>query len=244
MDQYVTLPQVTQQFQQVRDTVGNLIGPITACGARQYQFDYTPTFLQVNLTSDIFEQISLGVESMFDSDIGNYPISIRVSLVSFPNVMELITGFTIYIHPRPVNRLPFFSPKLPLTEIIQLLVPERMPTSWSFEIPSIIDPDGETVTMTYALGLASSFVSFQNGQLIIDDIRDFNSTSMAPGFYPIFFTLNDGNNSTIYTLPLILISAYDTSNSTNSTSLETDLANQQAEEQHRLELQAYINWLQ
>jgi hypothetical protein len=197
MDQYVTLPQVTQQFPQVRDTVGNLIGPITACGARQYQFDYTPTFLKVSLASDVLQQNSLSVLSVDESDVGDYPITMRVSLVSFPNVNESVVSFTIHIHSstEQVNRMPILESDLPNELYIQMLFPWEDKTSWIYELPSIFDPEGDPVTIScYIYGKASSFVKFENRTLTIDDIRDFNSTSMAPDSYLIFFTIDDGTN--------------------------------------------------
>ena len=70
-------------------------------------------------------------------------------------------------------------------------------------MPPIFDDDNDPVTVTANFGLLDGFMKLNGNLILINEIRDSKS-SMKPGFYPLFFTLNDGRNQTQFNVPLII----------------------------------------
>ena len=65
--------------------------------------------------------------------------------------------------------------------------------SWYYTLPPIFDDDNDTVKVTGNFGLLDSFIKLDGKLISIDEIRDSKS-SIKPGFYSLFFTLNDVKN--------------------------------------------------
>jgi hypothetical protein len=64
--------------------------------------------------------------------------------------------------------------------------------SWSFALPTAVDPEGDTVTVTADLGYAANFVVFNSPtSLEISDISEGGS-NIREGLFLISFYLFDG----------------------------------------------------
>ena len=87
--------------------------------------------------------------------IGQYSVNLRASLVSYTTVSKTII-ISVTIKPRPVNQLPYFSPKLLNSVQIQMTTESQ---SWSMNLPKILDPDAaDVVTLTADFGYAANFL--------------------------------------------------------------------------------------
>jgi len=68
---------------------------------------------------------------------------------------KLVVSFGITILPKPFNQLPFFSPALNSSATIQMT---EEPEPWSIKLPTIIDPENQSVSLQADFGTASSFM--------------------------------------------------------------------------------------
>ena len=102
-----------------------------------------------------------------------------------------------------LNQLPYFKPKLPLSLQFEMLQPDSILQSWYYILPPIFDDDNDSVKVTSNFGSLDSFIKLNGNVISIDEIRDSKS-SIKPGFYPLFFTLDDGRNQTQFNVPLII----------------------------------------
>ena len=78
---------------------------------------------------------------------------------------------------------------------------------------------------SYNFMKAGVFLSLNDNSLKVQDIRKTNSTKLETGFYPLFFYLTDGKNTSLFTLPLFVNDPYNetiTEDETFTSSLTTD----------------------
>lgn len=60
------------------------------------------------------------------------------------------------------------------------------------------------VELKYNFGEASNFIRFINNKLIIEDLRASEDSPVRTGFFPLFFTLCDPFNCTMYTMGMYI----------------------------------------
>jgi hypothetical protein len=205
MENYVGNPPVRTEYAQIEDDVGKDRGYLHTCGWRQYTLDQSYRFLNFtqSYAQDDWNRFSLYTND--DRHVGTYVVHMTVTLPSFPMIAPAVSLFTIYVLKRPVNHLPYFSPKLPEQVNVDLVDPEMKITPWTFDLPPTRDDDKfDIVTLSHSFGIANNFVSLVDNYIEIKDIRKTNTTNVKPGYYPLFFYLSDGKNSSIYTLPLFI----------------------------------------
>ena len=94
-----------------------------------------------------------------------------------------------------LNQLPYFQPKLPLSLRFEILQPDSIIKSWYYTLPSVLDDDNDNVKVIANFGALDSYIDLIQNTIFINEIRN-TKTSMKPGFYPLFFTLDDGRNQT------------------------------------------------
>jgi len=122
-----------------------------------------------------------------------------VSLVDYPSVVSLVSDFSIKII-KLINKLPYFMPKLAGSVTVQMT---KEPESWSFQLPKLMDDDGQPVTLSVDFGAASSFCYLTDVTSIdIDDI-----SKIREGMFLMTFMLNDGKDTVRITFSLFVTAA-------------------------------------
>ena len=74
-----------------------------------------------------------------------------------------------------------------------MIYPNQTGTSWFYQLPPMVDLDGDAVTMSVKWGTAEAFMILDQTKNIlrINDIREDKTNPLKPGYYPIFLTLSD-----------------------------------------------------
>ena len=76
-------------------------------------------------------------------------------MFSYPTIFKDIV-ILVTIKQKPVNQLPYFSPKLVSSAEIQMTTESL---SWSMSLPKFLDPDvADVVTLTADFGYAANFL--------------------------------------------------------------------------------------
>lgn len=119
------------------------------------------------------EPFSLSLFTLDPGMVGNYTINYMVSLKNFPMVEPLITRFKVTIE-FSANQFPYFSPKLLSTITVQM---SNKPTTWKYPYPTIIDKDGDLVSVTGNFG-AATFVQAKPLGLEVKD-----ASALTPASY-------------------------------------------------------------
>jgi hypothetical protein len=70
---------------------------------------------------------------------------------------------------------------------------------FSIKLPTISDADGDSVTVTTDFGSAQSYVTYQDGLLVIED-----TSLLKPGFFVAKFVLNDGTAKKSYSTNVLI----------------------------------------
>ena len=129
------------------------------CGERKYELTDNLPFISFVLPDDVWQQTTKIVLFTLDqTKIGQYSVNLRASLVSYTTVSKTII-ISVTIKPRPVNQLPYFSPKLLNSVQIQMTTESQ---SWYMNLPKILDPDAaDVVTLTADFGYAANFLKLK-----------------------------------------------------------------------------------
>jgi len=193
---------VTQLFPQFKDDVAESLTNSKFCGERAYTLLDGYSFINLSTPVDPWNSnFQLEVFSLDPSKVGQYTVSLQIKLVSFPTHAPLVVSFTVTILPLPVNRLPYFDPKLKGYATIQKT---KDSTSWTLKLPSTIDLDSDPVTVTADFGSAGSFLRL-NGQTSIDCDDISTKTAFKAGMYLIKLLLNDGKDVVTYNFTIFVI---------------------------------------
>jgi hypothetical protein len=100
----------------------------------------------------------------------------------------------VTILPKPKNNLPYFKPKLTDSATIQKT---KTPTSWTLNLPSIVDLDNDAVTLTADFGPAAKFLTL-NGITSIECPDISSRTTFKAEMYLIKIMLNDKKDTVTY----------------------------------------------
>jgi len=106
----------------------------------------------------------------------------------------LDSRFTVTITP---NGPPVFT-----TAIIasHLVVKPQTTAAWNYTLPTIVDSEGDSVTLSVNLGNAT-FVKFTSSNISFD-IADISAAEVLIGTYDIAVRLSDATGSSLYTMTL------------------------------------------
>jgi len=104
------------------------------------------------------------------------------------------------------NRFPFFVE--PPSTVIEL-TKTKLPTSWSYQLPEVVDHEEEDVIeMRCELGATASFVSFDASERTLR-IDDLSNSIVEEGNFTITFTLNDSKDTVSFPMNLTIFAEDD-----------------------------------
>ena len=113
-------------------------------------------FISFVVPDDVWQETTKIVLFTLDqTKIGQSNVNLKVSLISYPTIFKDIV-ILVTIKQKPVNQLPYFSPKLVSSAEIQMTTESL---SWSMSLPKFLDPDvADVVTLTADFGYAANFL--------------------------------------------------------------------------------------